>query len=68
MVVMSYPKVVRAARITRGWSQYKLWRRIEEIFGEAAICLATLKRTEKGIGRASEVTRSQIARVLPETR
>jgi hypothetical protein len=68
MTVLTYSQQVRDARLARGLSQFALWRRLVETFGQNAICLQTLKNVERDRGGASDVTKAQICRVLPETR
>lgn len=65
---LTYSRLVREARLARGMSQYKLWKRIVEAFGEYAICMQTLKNVERERGKAEDRTKNQIARILPETR
>jgi hypothetical protein len=66
--VLTYSIQVRDARLARGLSQFALWRRLVETFGENAICLQTLKNVEVERGEPEARTKSQLARVLPETR
>lgn len=68
VTVLTYGRQVKDARLARGMSQFKLWKKLVEAFGENAICLATLKKVELDRGKAEDRTKSQLARVLPETR
>lgn len=67
-MVITYSQMVRDARLSRGLSQFALWKKLQEIFGENAICLQTLKNVELCRATPEDRTKSQIARVLPETR